>query len=230
MAGQLSPDGNYYWDGTRWTSAASPDGAWRWDGHGWQPAAAPRKTGGGLGRPLTVVIAVAVVAAVGIAGLGLWGAAKLITREQQALQSSMSAGCAQNAMPGKDVAEGDSLCGRRLGPSITSADCTSGATLPSDLTAEHIPPAATDWTPADVAMDAGGCELLAQHKEIVAIDSTGEETPDITLVADFVPVDYVGAIGLRLACTDKPAASTSRCTRTTRTNSMKVIRTATGRR
>src|SRR5260370_37324645 len=33
--GQLSPDGNYYWDKVKWVSTVSPDGKWRWDGHSW---------------------------------------------------------------------------------------------------------------------------------------------------------------------------------------------------
>jgi hypothetical protein len=44
--GGLSPDGNFYWDGAQWKSAASPDGAWRWNGTAWvatfQPPAQPR--------------------------------------------------------------------------------------------------------------------------------------------------------------------------------------------
>ena len=35
-AGQLSPDGNWVWDGTAWEPTVSPDGRWRWDGHAWQ--------------------------------------------------------------------------------------------------------------------------------------------------------------------------------------------------
>jgi hypothetical protein len=103
-------------------------------------------------------------------------------------------------MPGVKVAEGDVVCGRALGPAITAVDCTSETALPSDLVAEHIAPSASDWTPADVGIGSGGCELLAQHHEIVAIDSTGIETPDMTLIADFVPVDFTGSLGLRVAC------------------------------
>lgn len=39
--GQLSPDGNYVWDGTRWQSLLSPDGQSRWDGTQWQPLPDP---------------------------------------------------------------------------------------------------------------------------------------------------------------------------------------------
>lgn len=34
-AGQLSPDGYWWWDGSQWVSAISPDGRWRWDGQRW---------------------------------------------------------------------------------------------------------------------------------------------------------------------------------------------------
>ncbi len=34
----FSPDGQWWWDGQRWTAAVSPDGAWRWDGTAWRPA------------------------------------------------------------------------------------------------------------------------------------------------------------------------------------------------
>ncbi|HEX6350095.1 MAG TPA: RDD family protein [Candidatus Dormibacteraeota bacterium] len=39
-AHQLSPDGNYYWDGAQWQPALSPDGHYRWDGTEWVPTAA----------------------------------------------------------------------------------------------------------------------------------------------------------------------------------------------
>ena len=33
----ISPDGNSYWDGTRWQPTVSSDGNWRWDGVAWRP-------------------------------------------------------------------------------------------------------------------------------------------------------------------------------------------------
>ena len=36
--GELSPDGNYFWDGQKWASATSPDARWRWNGTQWIPA------------------------------------------------------------------------------------------------------------------------------------------------------------------------------------------------
>ena len=34
----FSPDGAWWWDGTRWVSAHSPDGRWKWDGIRWRPS------------------------------------------------------------------------------------------------------------------------------------------------------------------------------------------------
>jgi hypothetical protein len=36
-SGQLSPDGNWVWDGAAWQPSVSPDGQWRWDGQEWKP-------------------------------------------------------------------------------------------------------------------------------------------------------------------------------------------------
>jgi hypothetical protein len=36
--GQVSPDGQWFWDGTSWLTTLSPDGAWRWDGRIWVAA------------------------------------------------------------------------------------------------------------------------------------------------------------------------------------------------
>jgi hypothetical protein len=37
MAGSLSPDGQHYWDGAKWTSAVSPSGQHYWTGTQWLP-------------------------------------------------------------------------------------------------------------------------------------------------------------------------------------------------
>src|SRR6267378_5738799 len=39
--GQVSPDGQWYWDGQKWASTLSPDGRWRWDGAQWAASGAP---------------------------------------------------------------------------------------------------------------------------------------------------------------------------------------------
>ena len=33
--GQLSPDGQWFWNGLKWTTTLSPDGQYRWDGRMW---------------------------------------------------------------------------------------------------------------------------------------------------------------------------------------------------
>ena len=41
--GQVSPDGNWYWNGTSWLTTVSADGKFRWDGANWIPnRVAPR--------------------------------------------------------------------------------------------------------------------------------------------------------------------------------------------
>ena len=37
--GQVSPDGQWFWDGTSWLTTLSPDGKWRWNGSVWVDAA-----------------------------------------------------------------------------------------------------------------------------------------------------------------------------------------------
>ena len=39
-AGQVSPDGRFYWNGAEWVSAISADGRWRWTPTGWEANAA----------------------------------------------------------------------------------------------------------------------------------------------------------------------------------------------
>jgi serine/threonine-protein kinase len=43
--GQLSPDGQWFWDGRKWMTTLSPDGQFRWDGGQW---AAPRSRVAGV--------------------------------------------------------------------------------------------------------------------------------------------------------------------------------------
>ncbi len=39
--GQLSPDGQWFWDGQKWISTLSPDGQFRWDGTQWTKSSPP---------------------------------------------------------------------------------------------------------------------------------------------------------------------------------------------
>lgn len=65
VAGTLSPDRLFYWDGGRWISTLSPDGAWRWDGAAWLPAstgsgpaAGRTRSGRRLARALQILLCV----------------------------------------------------------------------------------------------------------------------------------------------------------------------------
>jgi hypothetical protein len=53
---RLSPDGNWWWDGTAWRSALSPDGRRRWNGYAWVGTAA-EGTSAGISRGLIALIA-----------------------------------------------------------------------------------------------------------------------------------------------------------------------------
>jgi serine/threonine-protein kinase len=39
--GQLSPDGQWFWDGQKWMTTLSPDGQFRWDGRAWAASGGP---------------------------------------------------------------------------------------------------------------------------------------------------------------------------------------------
>ena len=198
MSGELSPDGNYYWDGARWTSAVSPDGAWRWNGRAWKPASG---RGGGMTSGVAAIIAAAVIVVLVITGVGIFAFSRLVNNASQSLQSHFGPACTATGMAGGAVAEGATVCGRKLGVSLVSLDCTSATSLPSTLTAQEIATPNADWTPADVAMDQQGCAMTAQVDQDLAIESADVAPPDMVVIADFVPADTRGSVGLRLACT-----------------------------
>ncbi len=198
MAGELSPDGNYFWDGAKWTLATSPDGAWRWDGRSWTPVTRrPGRISGGA----AALIAAGVIAALVVTGVGLFAFTRLANNMQQRVQSQLGAVCGASGMAGAPVAEGSSVCGRNLGSSLVSLDCTSASSLPSSLVAEELATPNADWTPADVGIDQQGCQMVAQPDEDLAIDSADDAPPDLVVIADFVPADARGGVGLRLGCT-----------------------------
>jgi len=43
--GQVTPDGQLYWDGKTWLSTLSPNGKWRWNGHAWIASSNPMRPG-----------------------------------------------------------------------------------------------------------------------------------------------------------------------------------------
>ena len=205
MAGQLSPDGNYYWDGSQWARAVTPDGAWRWDGVAWRPAAQRQRSRAGT-QTAALIAAGSIVALLALGG-GAFALSRLVLQNVQvpvhALTSpseSTSKACSDNAIAGSPLTEGATLCGRQLGSSLVAADCTSLTSLPSELTAEETLSPNADWTPADVGMDSSGCHMDPAPKVDIAIDSNDEAQPNLVIVADFVPVNSVGSVGVRVAC------------------------------
>ncbi len=81
--GQVSADGQWYWDGQKWLSTTSPDGKFRWTGTAWVAAGArpapstaavvTTRTNpwlvGGIGRAVALIAVVSMIAAAG-AGVG----------------------------------------------------------------------------------------------------------------------------------------------------------------
>src|SRR5579859_5642486 len=126
MAGELSPDKLYFWDGARWASALSPDGLWRWDGHTWRPAASSRRASNLVPIAAVVVIASLVVTTFGVYEVAHWA----LARTQAALrQAGVGVVCSESgARAGRPLAEHDILCGRRLGTSYYRADCDAPGT------------------------------------------------------------------------------------------------------
>src|SRR5579859_3361506 len=122
MAGELSPDRLYYWDGVRWASAVSPDGAWRWDGFAWQATGGASARGGRTGPIIAAtVIASLVVGSYGAYQVGKWA----LARTQAVLQTSgVTVTCGDpHARAGASISEGDLVCGEHLGLSYYGADC-----------------------------------------------------------------------------------------------------------
>jgi hypothetical protein len=194
----LSPDRQFYWDGARWVTAVTPDGAWRFDGTAWRPAVSgPRASNNGA---VAAVVAIGVIAALVVTGLGVFALTHLIVGAQRSVASQVAPACTTTGKPGHGLAEGDTVCGRTLGTLVVSADCTTLTSLPDALTAEAATGTSPDWKPADVGIDSSGCSMLAQPDQDVAIDSTDEMSANIVVIADFVPKDSTGSLGLRIAC------------------------------
>jgi len=199
MAGQLSPDRLYYWDGVRWASAVSPDGAWRWDGHTWQPAARGRARTGPSGRIIAgVVIAALIVGSFGIYEITSWA----LSRTQSLLQASgVSVTCRDShARAGATLAEGDELCGAHLGTQQYGADCTElSGTPPGGQFQDAINNG--DWHTIQVAPDTSGCRLDAQPEHETMFSTTDDQPPSTTLIVDFTAAGWQGGLGLQVACT-----------------------------
>lgn len=209
MAGELSPDRLFYWDGGRWVSALSPDGAWRWDGAAWRAAGRP----GGVTRPSRMgsrmlwLIAATTIAILLVAGAGTyfaWGFMR--SAAQRFLQSTSVATCnSKLSQPGAVLAPGDSLCGGKLGFQLILADCTSSAGAPDgiDVWQKNYSPTEGDWLKSTVTTGPAGCNLAASPNTDVSFDTSNEEPAQAVVIADFTVSDRIGGIGIQLACSQE---------------------------
>ena len=204
MAGELSPDRNFYWDGTRWVSAFSPDGAWQWDGSGWRPArGSPQATGGHARRPW--VIAGIMLVSLVIGSVGVYYAAGAFSRASQRIfQSGFNSSCASPlAQPGSALASGETLCGGTLGSEYMLADCTVVDSAPNGIQVwtKSYTPSEGPWLMTDVTANAEGCDLSAGPDIYMTFETKDERPPSVVVVADFTYVSSDNNIGMRLACT-----------------------------
>jgi hypothetical protein len=197
MSGELSPDRQYFWDGSKWASAVSADGAWRWDGRYWRPA----HKRAGITTPIAIAIAAGTIAALLLGGLGVAVAVRFVNAQQAALQAGLgSRSCGAAEGPGLRPFSGQTFCAQVLGSSYLAADCMGSAGLPNGLEAQQEAGAHGTWSAAEVASDAGGCELNAQPDQTVSVATSDIEPAGVVVVADFVPVNRVGSVGIELAC------------------------------
>lgn len=202
VAGELSPDRLYYWDGVRWVSAVSPDGAWRWNGSQWRLAGedAPRARRSMLSWLVAGGLVVALVAA----GFGVYFASGFFVRaSQRVLGSGGLAPCGSSlAQPGAALSEGQNLCGGVLGIEYLLADCTlsQGAPAGVQVWRKTYKPTQGDWQKTTVASGSDGCDLSAPPNVDVSFDTEAEQPPTTVVVADFTYQASAGSIGIQLAC------------------------------
>lgn len=197
MSGELSPDGNYFWDGVTWARAISPDGAWRWDGRAWRPASgAPVRS---TNQKRLALIAAGVVIALVIGGLAVTGLIRVVGNAQRSLQTQFSQACADNGTAGHDVGAGDKLCGYTLGAAQVAAACNSGV-VPDSLRAWRRSGSTSEAVSANITVDPSGCELNAPVGSAFWLETATAEPADVVAVADFVPSTDWGLVGIELAC------------------------------
>jgi hypothetical protein len=198
MAGELSPDRQYYWDGVRWASAVSADGLWRWDGQSWRAA-----TGGSprTGRSRAIIAAV-VIAAVVVGTFGAYEVSRWVSAQAQSLlhASGVDVTCGDShARAGASISEGEVLCGKGLGTSYFSADCAELSGTPSG--GQFLDSAGGgDWQTIQVVPSGSGCPLDAQPSHEVMLSTADDQPASSTLIVDFVATGWAGGIGLQLAC------------------------------
>lgn len=205
MAGELSPDRLFYWDGASWVSAFSPDGAWRWDGGAWHPAGKPA---GSRASRRTWIIAGIVIVSIVLAGVGVYFAAGALTKaSQRVFQSMLLAACSSPlTQPGAALKQGDSLCGGTLGTEYVLADCTQTDTMPTGTDAwskSYVGGTEGDWTKTTLNAGTQGCELSPDPDIYLTLETKAMEPPTAVVVADFVYDGSRSDLGLRVACNSR---------------------------
>jgi hypothetical protein len=198
MAGELSPDRLYYWDGVRWASAVSPDGAWRWDGFAWQATSGASARSGRTGPIIAaMVIASLVVGSYGAYQVGKWA----LARTQSVLQTSgVTVTCGDpHARAGASISEGDLVCGEHLGMSYYGADCSElTGTPPGGQFLDSVNDG--DWQTVDVVPSTSGCRLEAKPSHEIMFSTADHQAASSTLIVDFVAAGWQGGVGVQLAC------------------------------
>lgn len=200
MAGELSPDRLFYWDGAQWVSAFSADGAWQWDGAAWRPAA--RQAGRRPASRWLWLIAVGVVATLVVVSAGTYFAWRLFNRT---VQTVLAPACSSPlAQAGHGLTSGESLCGKKLGDERLLADCTLTDGVPAgvDLWQKSYRPSEGDWVKVTASTSASGCNLEASPYTYLALEASDTEPASAVLVVDFSMSAWTGWVGLRLACSD----------------------------
>ena len=194
MAGELSPDRLYYWDGARWASAVTPDGMWRWDGRTWR-AAGQARSRGSRGIIALVIVAAVVVGILGVGTMAGWAVGKV-----QSLLQAGSVTCGDpHARAGASVSEGDLLCGERLGTRYYAADCAELTGTPAG--GEFLDSVNNgDWQTAEFVPSSSGCPMEAQPSHEVMFSTSSNQPPVSTLIVDFVASGWQGGVGVQLAC------------------------------
>jgi len=196
VAGELSPDRLFYWDGKQWVTAISADGAWRWNGVAWHPSPRPELSGR---RQSGWLIALLVTAAIFIASIGIYYA---VGAASHVAQRFLVTTCGSHeAQPGMPIRSGDTLCGARLGNELLLADCTLTSGAPAGILVSQRT-SAQAWVHPAVASGNDGCRLAAEPENVLSFDTSDLMQPSEVVVVDFKVTAMAGILGLQLACGD----------------------------
>ena len=194
MAGELSPDRLFYWDGKQWVSAFSADGAWRWNGAAWYTASRPELSGR---KHSGWLIALLVTAAIFMASIGVYYAVGAASHVAQRL---LVTNCGSHeAQPGMPIRSGDTLCGAKLGNEMLLADCTWTSGAPEGIIVSQRTNGQA-WVHPEVTSGNDGCQLAAEPENVLSFHTSDLMQPSEVVVVDFKVTALAGILGLELAC------------------------------